>query len=443
MSLRPDDARARRPPGADRLARVLRAGLRFTERARATGVPNNDEGASPIFRSLPSELWNVIMEQLAIADGACTSVPELCGILKVLLKRLSPGEYFLGVCDSPQFWKAACEHRGWTFDSADYAPPIKEGDNQELARWREQYLLFCSVSGGLANKLHLALYYKLINETYGSFHNLYEETYGERFSDVWHVSERLKEEFPAYHEFESAEKKANDEYTWDAMEEIIELYDKKEPDNRENYAYQPSSPTSPPHESDDDDHTDDVQLPAGYTDEANATFGSIVNTVGEYANKTIDVTINSGWTEVGLAFDPSVRHIRYLVSMIRNVAMVGAKHAVHMYENRPERPDPLNPLDVHAWKAHSDRYKQVVAEFRKIAMETPAALHSVGTTLDATRWSEYNVNERTRLLGLTFDGNVVVDEKIANFTLWNVIDVERWRDEAAAAAAPAPTEGAY
>ena len=42
MSLRPDDARARRPPGADRLARVLRAGLRFTEQARGTGVANGE-----------------------------------------------------------------------------------------------------------------------------------------------------------------------------------------------------------------------------------------------------------------------------------------------------------------------------------------------------------------------------------------------------------------
>ena len=54
MSLRPDDARARRPPGADRLAHVLRAGLRFTEQARGTGVANG-EAPSPSLTNPPSK----------------------------------------------------------------------------------------------------------------------------------------------------------------------------------------------------------------------------------------------------------------------------------------------------------------------------------------------------------------------------------------------------
>jgi len=54
MSLRPDDARARRPPGADRLAHVLRAGLRFTEQARGTGVANGNT-PSPSLTNPPSK----------------------------------------------------------------------------------------------------------------------------------------------------------------------------------------------------------------------------------------------------------------------------------------------------------------------------------------------------------------------------------------------------
>lgn len=50
MSLRQDDARARRPPDADRLVRVLRAGLSFTEQARGTGVANG-EYTRPVTRA--------------------------------------------------------------------------------------------------------------------------------------------------------------------------------------------------------------------------------------------------------------------------------------------------------------------------------------------------------------------------------------------------------
>ena len=427
MSLRPDEARARQPPGTDRLARVLRAGLSFTERARATGVINNDEDASPIFRSLPSELWNVVMEQLAIADGACTSVPELCGILKVLLKRLSPGEDFLEVCNRPEFWKAACKHRGWTFDSADYAPPINEGDNQELARWREQYLLFCSTSDGLANELYRALYAKLLSEGCGTVRGLYQETYGDQFSDVLDSEDLLNEEFPAFYEFQSIKRNAVAAITHEgAIKEVYELYMEVDPDNRKNGGYQPSSPiyspTSPSYELYGSEYTAPVQLPAGYTDEANATFGSIVNTVGDCANWTIDVAIDTvctdkeGMFEDVLAFDLSVRHIRYLVSMIRNVAMVGAKHVVHMYENRPGRPDPLlNPADVHAWQKHSYRYNQVVIEFRKIVMETPAVFHRI-TPVTTDGREQVDMNEITQRLGLTLR-LTEVDETHTNFAL--------------------------
>ena len=56
MSLRPDDARARRRPpgGADRLASVLWAGLRFTEQAQVTGV-RNDDAPSPSLTNPPLE----------------------------------------------------------------------------------------------------------------------------------------------------------------------------------------------------------------------------------------------------------------------------------------------------------------------------------------------------------------------------------------------------
>lgn len=49
MSLRPNDARAHRPPGTDRLARVLRAGQRFVEQAQVTG-----EGWHPMTASEPT-----------------------------------------------------------------------------------------------------------------------------------------------------------------------------------------------------------------------------------------------------------------------------------------------------------------------------------------------------------------------------------------------------
>lgn len=426
MSLRPDDAQARRRPpgGTDRLARVLWAGLRFTEQAQVTGVI---EGANPIFRSLPSELWNVVMEQLAIADGACTSVPELCGILKVLLKALRPQEDFLGVCNSPEFWKAACEHRGWTFDSADYAPPIKEGDNQDLARWRGQYLLFCSTSDGLANELHRALYAKLLSEACETVRGLYQETYGGQFYKVMDHEDLLNEEFSAFYEFQRIKRNAVASISHEgAIKEVYELYTEVDPDNRDNGVYQPSSPmyspTAPPYELDGAEYTTPAQLPAGYTDKANATFGSIVNTVGDCANWAIDITIDTVWTdkedmfEDMLAFDPSVRHIRYLVSMIRNVAMVGAKHVVRMHENRPERPDPLNPLDVLAWQKHSDRYTQVVAEFRKIVMETPATFNRITYETFTNRREQVDMNKITERMGTTL-GLKGVDEERTNFTL--------------------------
>ena len=117
-----------------------------------------------------------------------------------------------------------------------------------------------------------------------------------------------------------------------------------------------------------------------------------------------------------LAFDLSVRHIRYLVSMIRNVAMVGAKHVVHMYENRPGRPDPLlNPADVHAWQKHSYRYNQVVIEFRKIVMETPAVFHRI-TPVTTDGREQVDMNEITQRLGLTLR-LTEVDETHTNFAL--------------------------
>ena len=360
------------------------------------------------------------MEQLAIADGACTSVPELCGILKVLLKAIRPEEDFLGVCNSPEFWKAACEHRGWTFDSADYAPPIKEGDNQELARWREQYLLFCSTSDGLVNELHRALYAKLLSEACEKVRDFYQETYGDQFSDVMDSEDLLKEEFPAFYEFQRIKRNAVADITHEgAIDEVYELYMEVDPDNRNNGGYQPSSPTYSP-TAPSYEYTTPAQLPAGYTDEANATFGSIVNTVGDCANWTIDITIDTVCTdkedvfEDVLAFDPSERHIRYLVSMIRNVAMVGAKHVVRMYKNRPERPDPSNPLDVVAWQKHSDRYTQVVAEFRKIVMKTPAMFSRITSVADGRR--EEDTNNITERMGVTL-GLTDVDETRTNFTL--------------------------
>ena len=56
MSLRPDDAQARRRPpgGTDRLASVLWAGLRFTEQAQVTGVKNG-EAPSPSLTNPPPE----------------------------------------------------------------------------------------------------------------------------------------------------------------------------------------------------------------------------------------------------------------------------------------------------------------------------------------------------------------------------------------------------
>ena len=413
MSLRPDDARARRPPGTDRLAHVLRAGLRFTEQARGTGVID-DQYASPIFRSLPKDLWNEIMDQLASVDDACTSVAELCGILKVLLERYNPGQNFLDVCNRAEFWRTACERRGWTFDSGDYVPPIAGwGGKHDLARWREQYVLFCSTAHGLANELYLALYRKLMRMAFIEFDSLYEERYGDTFDEI-RLDDQLESKFPAFCEFKRIKKKAASDSTWGPGQELFELYTNKDPDDRRIVAstYSPSSPTYSPTSPSYADHgkkdTISTELPAGMRDGgANATFGSIVNTVGECSQWAIDVAIQYGFTDdLGnvLAFDPSLRHIHYLTSMIRNVAMVGAKHCVHIYKNRPTSRDPSS---VQAWQAHSNRYNQVVDEFRKIVMKTPAAVWPIKREVSQKEWS----------LGKSFDGNVKVDEERPIFEL--------------------------
>lgn len=411
MSLRPDDARARRPPGADRLAHVLRAGLRFTEQARGTGAPN-DEYTSPLFRSLPSELWNEIMAHLANADEACTSVPELCGILKVLLGRYSTDPNLLDVCNSAEFWRRACEYIGWTYDSEAYVPPIDGWDGEhDLARWREQYLLFCSTAHGLTNQLYLALYRKLVRTAFTEFDSMYEKSYGHTFDEIRLDDDQLKSKFPAFYEFKRIKEKAASDSTWGDGQEVFELYTNKDPDNRKSmgYGYTPSSPSySPTSPSYTDYDATTVQLPAGMRDNgANATFGSIVNTVGECSTWAIRIAIAHGFSDdLGdtFAFDPSLRHVHYLTSMIHNVAMVGAKHCVRIYENRPTSRDPSS---VQAWQAHSNRYNQVVDEFRKIVMKTPAAV-----------WpNEHEVRQKKRKLGLSFSGNVKVDEERPDFGL--------------------------
>lgn len=407
MSLRPDDARARRPPGADRLARVLRAGLRFTEQARGTGAPT-DEDASPIVRSLPTELWNEIMVHLANADDACaaaTTVPQLCGTLKVLLGRFNTGPGLLDVCNRAEFWKRACEYRGWTYDSMRYVPPIDGwGDKNGLARWREQYLLFCSTAHGLTNQLYLALYSKLVGEACTRFGDMYEEEYG-----AAHGQGDQLASFPALYELQHIRTKAERD---SPGEELRKLYNDEEPDNRLNMQYNPSSPmyspASPPHSDYDEEDASPARLPAGMRDNgANATFGSIVNTVGACANWAMIVALDYGVADDGgdtFAFRPTPSHVLYLVSMIRNVAMVAAKHCVRIYENRPTSRDPSS---VQAWQAHSHRYNQAVDEFRKIVTKPSDGVWPADREVPQKRWR----------LSLSFNGNVKVEEESSSFTL--------------------------